>query len=75
MQNYKQKRYFSLKFWWTVQHGTTDVTRTISFSKKQNVKDIYQGLKGHIAVATTNINKDDTGKKIDRRARKFFKGK
>ena len=31
-----------------------------------------QVLKGHIAVATTDINKDDTGKKIDKRARKFL---
>ena len=57
------------------KYGTTDVTRTISFSnQKQSVKDIFtKVLKGHIAVATTNINKDDTGKKIDRRARKFLK--
>ena len=30
-------------------------------------------LKGHIAVATTDINKDNIGKKIDNRARKFLK--
>ncbi len=56
------------------KYGTTDVTRTICFSKqKQNIKDIFtKVLKGHIAVATTNINKDDTGKKIDKRARKFL---
>ena len=29
-------------------------------------------LKGHIAVATTNLNKDNNGKKIDKRARKFL---
>ena len=57
------------------KYGTTDVTRTISFSNQnQNVKNIFtKVLKGHIAVATTNINKDDTGKKIDRRARKFLR--
>ncbi|WP_440652882.1 M24 family metallopeptidase [Candidatus Pelagibacter sp. HIMB1542] len=56
------------------KYGTTDVTRTICFSKqKQNIKNIFtKVLKGHIAVATTNINKDDTGKKIDKRARKFL---
>ncbi len=56
------------------KYGTTDVTRTICFSKqKQNIKDIFtKVLKGHIAVATTDINNDDTGKKIDRRARKFL---
>ncbi|WP_440656283.1 M24 family metallopeptidase [Candidatus Pelagibacter sp. HIMB1509] len=56
------------------KYGTTDVTRTICFSKqKQNIKDIFtKVLKGHIAVATTDINKDDTGKKIDKRARKFL---
>ncbi len=57
------------------KYGTTDVTRTICFSKqKQNIKDIFtKVLKGHIAVATTDINKHDTGKKIDMRARKFLK--
>ena len=55
-------------------YGTTDVTRTICFSKqKQNIKNIFtKVLKGHIAVATTNINIDNTGKKIDKRARKFL---
>ncbi len=56
------------------KYGTTDVTRTICFSKqKQNIKNVFTNvLKGHIAVATTDINKDDTGKKIDKRARKFL---
>ena len=56
------------------KYGTTDVTRTICFSnQRQNIKNIFtKVLKGHIAVATTNINKDDTGKKIDKRARKFL---
>ena len=55
-------------------YGTTDVTRTICFSKQnQNIKNIFtKVLKGHIAVAKTNINKDNTGKKIDKRARKFL---
>jgi Xaa-Pro aminopeptidase len=57
------------------KYGTTDVTRTICFSKsRKNIKDIFtKVLKGHIAVACTNLNKDDTGKKIDKRARKFLK--
>ena len=56
------------------KYGTTDVTRTICFSNQsQNIKNIFtKVLKGHIAVATTNINKDNTGKKIDIRARKFL---
>ena len=56
------------------KYGTTDVTRTICFSKpKLSIKSIFtKVLKGHIAVATTNINKDNTGKKIDKRARKFL---
>ena len=55
--------------------GTTDVTRTICFSnQKQIIKNAYTNvLKGHIAVALTNLNKDNTGKKIDIRARKFLK--
>ena len=57
------------------KYGTTDVTRTICFSnQKQNIKNVFtKVLKGHIAVASTNINKDDTGIKIDKRARKFLK--
>ncbi len=56
-------------------YGTTDVTRTISFSKpKKIIKDIYtKVLKGHIAVAQTDLKKDNNGKKIDKRARKFLK--
>ena len=55
--------------------GTTDVTRTICFSNQnKNIKNIFtKVLKGHIAVATTNINKDNIGTKIDKRARKFLK--
>ena len=57
------------------KYGTTDVTRTICFQKpKQHIKDIFtKVLKGHIAVANTNLKKDNTGKKIDIRARKFLK--
>ncbi len=56
-------------------YGTTDVTRTICFSNQsKNIKDIFtRVLKGHIAVATTDLKKDNLGKKIDRRARKFLK--
>ena len=57
------------------KYGTTDVTRTLCFSdQNQSIKDIFtKVLKGHIAVATTNINKDNTGNKIDKRARKFLR--
>ncbi len=57
------------------KYGTTDVTRTICFTNQdQNIKNIFtKVLKGHIAVAKTNINKDNTGKKIDKRARKFLR--
>jgi len=57
------------------KYGTTDVTRTICFSKpKKIIKDIFtKVLKGHIAVANTDLRKDNTGKKIDIRARKFLK--
>jgi Xaa-Pro aminopeptidase len=57
------------------KYGTTDVTRTLCFSKpRQYIKDIFtKVLKGHIAVVLTNLNKDNTGKKIDLRARKFLK--
>jgi len=57
--------------------GTTDVTRTICFSKqKQSIKNVFTNvLKGHIAVAQTDLNKIHTGKKIDSRARKFLNRK
>jgi Xaa-Pro aminopeptidase len=55
--------------------GTTDVTRTICFSKQKNsIKDKFtKVLKGHIAVATTNLKKFNTGKKVDVKARQFLK--
>ena len=57
------------------KYGTTDVTRTICFSKaKKSIKNVFtKVLKGHIAVHQTNLKKDNTGKKIDLRARKFLK--
>ena len=57
------------------RYGTTDVTRTICFSEqKKNIKNAFTNvLKGHIAVALTDLSKDSTGKKIDIRARKFLK--
>ena len=57
------------------KYGTTDVTRTICFSKpKSYIKNIFTYvLKGHIAVATTNLKKDNIGKKIDSRARRYLK--
>ena len=55
--------------------GTTDVTRTICFSKQPNsIKNVYtKVLKGHIAVATSNLKKFNNGKRIDVRARQFLK--
>ena len=57
------------------KYGTTDVTRTLCFSKQsQKIKNIFtKVLKGHIAVATSNLNKENIGRKIDMRARKFLK--
>ncbi len=54
--------------------GTTDVTRTICFSKPNNrIKDIYtKVLKGHIGVATADLNKYFNGKLIDLKARKYL---
>ena len=55
--------------------GTTDVTRTICFAKpKKYIKEVFtKVLKGHIAVYQTNLQKDNTGKRIDSRARSFLK--
>ena len=57
------------------KYGTTDVTRTICFTEqKKAIKNAYTNvLKGHIAVVQTNLNKVNTGKKIDISARKFLK--
>ena len=57
------------------KYGTTDVTRTVCFSKQSNsIKNIFtKVLKGHIAVATTNLNKFNNGKQVDKRARQFLK--
>ncbi len=53
------------------KHGTTDVTRTVCFKKpKKKIRDIFtRVLKGHIAVATTNLNKINKGYQIDKKAR------
>ena len=43
-------------------------------NQKKKIKDIFtKVLKGHIAVATTNLKKNKNGKMIDIRARKFLK--
>ncbi len=57
------------------KYGTTDVTRTICFSKpEKNIKNIFtRVLKGHIAVVKSNLNKYSSGNLIDIRARKFLK--
>jgi len=57
------------------RYGTTDVTRTICFSKPSpRIKNIFtRVLKGHIAVFNTDLNKITTGKDIDKRARFFLK--
>ena len=55
--------------------GTTDVTRTICFSKQQkSIKNVFtKVLKGHIAVATHNLKKFTNGKQVDVKARQFLK--
>ena len=57
------------------KYGTTDVTRTICFSKPQNyIKNIFtKVLKGHIAVVTSNLKTHYNGKLIDIRARAYLK--
>jgi len=57
------------------KYGTTDVTRTICFSKpKKNIKNIFtRVLKGHIAVVSSELNENTTGKILDVKARKFLK--
>ena len=51
--------------------GTTDVTRTVCFSNTSSkIKELFtRVLKGHIAVALSEINHQTTGEDIDRKAR------
>ncbi len=55
--------------------GTTDITRTISFNKpNKKIKELYtRVLKGHIAVATSKIDKVKNGNNLDKLARKSLK--
>jgi len=56
-------------------YGTTDVTRTLSLDvQNHKIKEIFtRVLKGHIAVASFKLNKNSTGDKIDKSARKFLR--
>ena len=56
------------------KYGTTDVTRTICFSKQpSSIKNIFtKVLKGHIAVVTSDLKTHYNGKLIDKRARKYL---
>ena len=55
--------------------GTTDVTRTICFSKATNkIKELFtRVLKGHIAVSQCNIKSEKVGHNIDKKARQSLK--
>ena len=59
------------------KYGTTDITRTMCFSKpSKEIKKIFTlVLKGHIAVVTSDLNKNQRGYQLDIRARKFLKEK
>ncbi len=56
-------------------YGTTDVTRTICFTKPSStIKNIFtKVLKAHIAVVTSNLKTHYNGKLIDKRARSNLK--
>ena len=71
----KKKNIFLCDSGGQYKYGTTDVTRTICFSKPKNyIKNIFTKiLKGHIAVVTANLSKYSNGKLIDPLARKFLK--
>ena len=57
------------------KYGTTDITRTIGLGKQSNkIKNIFTYvLKGHIAVANSNLNRLKSAHLIDSLARKFLK--
>tara|TARA_Y100000591_G_C21844823_1_gene708039 strand:- start:1737 stop:3434 length:1698 start_codon:yes stop_codon:yes gene_type:complete len=71
----KKKELFLCDSGGQYKFGTTDVTRTICFSdQNKDIKNIFtMVLKGHIAVANIDLNKKNTGKLIDKEARKFLK--
>ena len=57
------------------KYGTTDITRTITLGKQaKRIKNIFTYvLKGHIAVANSNLKKLKSAHLIDSLARKFLK--
>ena len=57
------------------KYGTTDITRTITLGKQaKKIKNIFTYvLKGHIAVANSNLKKLKSAHLIDNLARKFLK--
>ncbi len=57
------------------KYGTTDITRTISLGEHSNkIKNIFTYvLKGHIAVANSNLKRLKSAHLIDSLARKFLK--
>ncbi len=57
------------------KYGTTDITRTITLGKQtKKIKNIFTYvLKGHIAVANSNLKKLKSAHLIDSLARKFLK--
>ena len=59
------------------KYGTTDITRTISLNKQsKKIKNIFTYvLKGHIAVASANLNKIKRANLLDNLARKFLNKK
>ena len=59
------------------KYGTTDITRTMSLDKQtKKIKNIFTYvLKGHIAVASANLNKIKRANLLDNLARKFLNKK
>ena len=57
------------------KYGTTDITRTISLGKQsKKIKNIFSNiLKGHISVASANLDKLKSAHSLDILARKFLK--
>ena len=57
------------------KYGTTDVTRTISFTKqnKKIIDNFTRVLKGHIAVVNANLSKFKRGNQLDILARSSLK--
>ncbi len=70
--NYKSSEWYENSY--SLFNKNYEIKKRNRLETKKKIQNIFtKVLKGHIAVASTNLNKDFTGRKIDIKARKFLK--